>query len=178
METIDLYYLHHRSDETPIEDTVAAMVELRAAGKIRHLGLSNVSIEDIRRAHAVHPIRAVQEQWSLTQREVEGMVPTLAELGITLVAHSPMNHGDLDEGCSKFVAEVAKRHGLTINQLALAWVHTRARRLGCHVIPIPGTTRVSHLRDNIAAMSVELDDDAMNAVERAVGVTDSPAGYQ
>lgn len=96
VETIDLYYLHHRSDDTPIEETVAAMEELREAGKIRALGLSNVTVEDIRRAHAVHPIQAVQESWSLARRDVEAMLPVLAELDITLVAHSPMNHGDVE----------------------------------------------------------------------------------
>ena len=95
VETIDLYYLHHRSEDTPIEETVTAMAGLVAAGKIRAVGLSNVTVDDVRRAHAVHPVLAVQEQWSLGSRGVEAMLPTLAELGVTLVAHSPTGHGVL-----------------------------------------------------------------------------------
>ena len=95
VDTIDLYYLHHRSEETPIEETVTAMAELVAAGKIRAIGLSNVTIDDIRRAHAVHPVTALQEEWSLVADAARTFLPTLAQLGITLVAHSPLGHGRL-----------------------------------------------------------------------------------
>ena len=98
VEVIDLYYLHHRSEQTPIEETVAAMAELVAQGKVRGLGLSNVTAEDLRRAHAVHPIAALQEQWSLNQRGIEHqLLPVVAELGTVVVAHSPTGHGLLHQ---------------------------------------------------------------------------------
>ena len=160
VDVIDLYYLHHRSDETPIEETVAAMAGLVAAGKIRAVGLSNVTVDDVRRAHAVHPLLAVQEEWSLTSRGVESMLPVLAELGITLVAHSPTGHGALHERSSSPVGaaltDIATVHGLTPGQVALAWVHHQSRP-GQPVVPLPGTTRVSHLHANLAAATLELD---------------------
>ncbi len=162
VDTIDLYYLHHRSDETPIEETVAAMAELKRQGKIRAIGLSNVTVSDIRRAHSVHPVLAVQEEWSLAQRDVESMMPVLAELGITLVAHSPMGHGALHRLVSTPLADaltgIADGHGVTPGQVALAWVHARSRLSGPQVVvPLPGTTRVSHLRANVAAAHLDLD---------------------
>lgn len=160
VETIDLYYLHHRSAETPIEDTVSVMADLVRSGKIRAIGLSNVTVDDVRRAHAVHPVQAVQEEWSLAQRAVEPMLPVLAELGVTLVAHSPLGHGALPAGSggtlSDTLDEIAAEHGVTPGQLALAWVHHRGRRAGPPVVPLPGTTRVPHLLANIAAARLEL----------------------
>jgi len=160
VETIDLYYLHHRSEETPIEETVAAMADLRQSGKIRAIGLSNVTVDDIRRAHAVHPIQAVQQEYSLVQREVESMMPVLAELGITLVAHSPLGHGALhresDSPLARVLAEIALGYGVTSGQLALAWVHSRGRRSGQAVVPLPGTTRVSHLLANVACAHLDI----------------------
>lgn len=168
-DVIDLYYLHHRSEETPIEDTVGALVELLDAGKIRAIGLSNVTVDDIRRAHAVHPIQAVQEQWSLTARGVEDMLPVLAELGITLVAHSPIGHGSLaGDGAATVVGELAASHGVTPGQLALAWVHNRGRLAGQPLTPLPGTTRVSNLRANIAAAELVLDEADLAALEASV----------
>ena len=161
VDTIDLYYLHHRSDETPIEETVGAMAELVAAGKIRAVGLSNVTADDVRRAHAVHPVLAVQEQWSLTSRGVEAMLPVLAELGTTLVAHSPLGHGSLQSGDSpatRTLREVAARHRVTPGQLALAWVHERGRRSGLPAVPLPGTTRLTHLAANAAAAELAIGD--------------------
>ena len=160
VETIDLYYLHHRSEETPIEETVAAMADLRQSGKIRAIGLSNVTVDDIRRAHAVHPIQAVQQEYSLAQREVESMMPVLAQLGITLVAHSPLGHGALhresDSPLARVLAEIALGYGVTSGQLALAWVHNRGRRSGQAVVPLPGTTRVSHLLANVASAHLDI----------------------
>jgi len=162
VDHLDLYYLHHRSEDTPIEETVKAMAELREAGKIRALGLSNVTLDDIRRAHAVHPITAVQEQWSLTQRDVELFLPTLAELGIALVAHSPMGHGSLNHSTGNLVARplasIASRVGATAGQVALAWVHQRGRGAAGTVIPLPGTTSITHLHANIAASRIELSE--------------------
>lgn len=162
VETIDLYYLHHRSEETPIEETVTAMADLLRSGKIRAIGLSNVTIDDIRRAHAVHPIQAVQEQWSLSQRDVEPMMPALAELGITLVAHSPLGHGALvgssRSPLTETLREVAAKYGVTPSQTALAWVHLRGRRSGQPVVPLPGTARVTHLLANVAAAQLDIAD--------------------
>lgn len=171
VETIDLYYLHHRSEETPIEETVTAMAGLVAAGKIRAVGLSNVTVDDVRRAHAVHPVLAVQEQWSLASRDVEAMLPTLAELGVTLIAHSPTAHGVLhrstDTPLGSALAAVARTHGATPGQVALAWVHQQGRRHDHPVVPLPGTTSVAHLRANLAAADLRLTDDELARLEAA-----------
>jgi aryl-alcohol dehydrogenase-like predicted oxidoreductase len=171
VETIDLYYLHHRSEETPIEETVAAMAGLVAAGKIRAVGLSNVTVDDVCRAHAVHPVLAVQEEWSLASRGVEAMLPTLAELGVTLVAHSPTGHGVLHRGADTplgaALADVAHAHGATPGQVALAWVHQQGRRRDHPVVPLPGTTSVAHLRANLAAADLPLTDDEVARLEAA-----------
>ena len=170
VDVIDLYYLHHRSEDTPIEETVTAMAGLVAAGKIRAVGLSNVTVDDIRRAHAVHPVLAVQEEWSLTSRGVEAMLPVLAELDITLVAHSPTGHGMLHEQSSSSLgvalSEIATVHGVTPGQVALAWVHQH-NRPGQPVVPLPGTTRVSHLHANLAASTLELDDTELDRLSAA-----------
>ncbi len=162
VDAIDLYYLHHRSEDTPIEETVAAMAGLVAAGKVRAIGLSNVTVDDVRRAHAVHPVLAVQEEWSLRSRGVEAMLPALAELSITLIAHSPTGHGVLHETSGSLLdaalADVARAHDVMPGQVALAWVHQQGRRRKQPVVPLPGTTRVSHLRANLAAARLELSD--------------------
>ena len=165
VDVIDLYYLHHRSDETPIEETVTAMAELVAAGKIRTIGLSNVTVDDVRRAHAVHPVAAVQEQWSLVADDGEEFLPTLAELGTTLVAHSPLGHGQLTGdhapiGLRDALAVPAARLGVTLGQVALAWVHHQSRH-DQRVLPLPGATSVRHLRMNVAAASMALTDDEL-----------------
>ena len=157
VDTIDLYYLHHRSDEVPIEETVGAMAELVTAGKIRAVGLSNVTEEDVRRAHAVHPVAAVQEMWALSHREVEQLVPALVELGIAVVAHSPTGHGALrDPELPGPLRDVAGAHGVSPGQVALAWVHHRAAEWNLRVAPLPGTTSVAHLKDNVAAAALAL----------------------
>jgi aryl-alcohol dehydrogenase-like predicted oxidoreductase len=172
VDVIDLYYLHHRSETTPIEETVAVMAELVAQGKVRALGLSNVTAGDLRRAHAVHPIAALQEQWSLTEREIEHeLLPAAAELGTVVVAHSPTSHGLLHQGPTpsrkranglpSAVPEIASAHGATAGQVALAWVHQRQQVHGVRVVPIPGTTSVSHLRSNVAAADLSLSDDEL-----------------
>jgi aryl-alcohol dehydrogenase-like predicted oxidoreductase len=194
VEHIDLYYQHRVDPNTPIEDTVAAMAELVAAGKVRYLGLSEASAETIRRAHAVHPITAVQTEYSLWSREVEQeILPTLQELGIALVAYSPLGRGflsgrfsspeELDEGdfrrygprftgenllenrkLAERVRELAAEKGLTPGQLALAWVLHR----GEHVVPIPGTKRVSYLEENLAAADVQLSEEEVLRIAEAV----------
>jgi aryl-alcohol dehydrogenase-like predicted oxidoreductase len=191
---IDLYYQHRVDPNTPIEDTVAAMAELIHAGKVRHIGLSEASAKTIRRAHAVHPITAVQTEYSLWTRDVEAeILPTLEELGIALVAYSPLGRGflsgrfsspeDLDEGdyrrfgprftgqnleqnrvLAERVRELAAERGVTSAQLALAWVLHR----GEHIVPIPGTKRVSYLEQNLAATDVELSDADVERIAAAV----------
>lgn len=171
LETIDLYYLHHRSDETPVEETIDAMADLVREGKVRGLGLSNVTEEDLRRAHAVHPIVAVQERWSLTQRNVESMVPVAAELGTAVVAYSPTDHGQLHTSArdrlASVLTDVAARYGVTPGQVALAWVHHRADRWRLPVVPLPGTTSVRHMRVNAAAAAIALDADDLAKLDTA-----------
>jgi aryl-alcohol dehydrogenase-like predicted oxidoreductase len=194
VEHVDLYYQHRVDPKTPIEDTVGAMAELVAAGKVRHLGLSEASAETIRRAHAVHPITAVQTEYSLWTRDVEEeILPTLEELGIALVAYSPLGRGflsgrftspeELDEGdfrrygprfngdnltqnlaLAERVKELAAEKGITPGQLALAWVLHR----GEHIVPIPGTKRVSYLEENLAAADVSLSDEEVDQIADAV----------
>ncbi len=178
VETVDLYYLHHRSEDTPIEDTVGAMADLVQEGKVRAVGLSNVTADDIRRAHAVHPVQAVQEAWSLSRRDAEAVLPVLAELGITLVAHSPLDHGALHADArgplARVLRQVAATHAVSPGQLALAWVHCRARRAGRPVIPLPGTTRVPHLLANVAAARLDVADADLDRLDAAA--TAEPTG--
>ena len=182
VETIDLYYQHRVDPRTPIEDTVGAMADLVKAGKVRHLGLSEAASETIRRAHATHPIAALQTEYSLWSRDVEdGILATVRELGIGYVAYSPLGRGFLTgkyktaddipaddnrrnhprfqgenfEKNLQLVAEVeamAKGKGVTSGQLALAWVLAQ----GDDIVPIPGTKRRSYLEENIDAQKVEL----------------------
>lgn len=177
VDVIDVYYLHHRSERTPIEETVAAMAQLVSQGKVRYLGMSNVTAEDLRRAHAVHPIAALQEQWSLTQRNVEQqLLPTVAELGTVVVAHSPTGHGLLHHardtadasvasGLRVALHEIGDTHHATAGQIALAWVHYRQRAHDVPVVPLPGTTSVSHLRSNIAAADLRLSGDELRRLD-------------
>ena len=208
VEHIDLYYQHRVDPNTPIEETVGAMAELVAQGKVRHLGLSEASAETIRRAHAVHPITAVQTEYSLWTRDLEQeILPTLEELGIALVAYSPLGRGflsgrfsspdELDEGdfrrhgprfsgenlqqnlkLAERVKELAAEKGITAGQLALAWVLSR----GEHIVPIPGTKRVSYLEENLAAGDVELSaeeaDRIAEAIPAAAGERYDPQGMQ
>lgn len=177
VDVIDLYYLHHRSQTTPIEETVGAMAELVGQGKVRALGLSNVTAEDLRRAHAVHPIAAIQEQWSLVQRDIEQqLLPTVTDLGVVVVAHSPTGHGLLHRarrtpdgqvvsGLRGRLEEIAATHDAMPGQVALAWVHHRQQTHGVPVVPIPGTTSVSHLRSNVAAAALRLSDDELRRLD-------------
>jgi aryl-alcohol dehydrogenase-like predicted oxidoreductase len=191
---IDLYYQHRVDPNTPIEETVAAMAELVQAGKVRYIGLSEASAETIRRAHAVHPITAVQTEYSLWTRDVEEQIlPTLQELGIALVAYSPLGRGflsgrftstdELDDGdyrrhgprftgenlqknlaLAERVRELADEREITPGQLALAWVLSRWQ----HIVPIPGTKRVSYLEENLGAADVQLSEADAQAIADAV----------
>ncbi len=194
VDHIDLYYQHRVDPRTPIEETVGAMAELVSEGKVRHLGLSEASAETIRRAHAVHPITAVQTEYSLWTRDVEDSVlPTLQELGIGLVAYSPLGRGflsgrftspeELDEGdfrrrgprftgdnlrqnlrLAERVRELAAEKGVTPGQLALAWVLHRWE----HIVPIPGTKHVSYLEENLAAAEIELSEQEVQRIAESV----------
>ena len=197
VDTIDLYYLHRRDPNVPIEETVGAMAELVSAGKVRHLGLSEVSAETLRKAHAVHPISALQSEYSLFNRGIEGEVlPVARELGVGVVPYSPVGRGlltgDLDtfrnlpendfrRGLPQFQGEnlqrnitlaervigVAKTLGVTPVQVALAWLLAQ----GEHIAPIPGTKRVKYLEENAGAAAVTLTADQLAEINSAV-----PAG--
>ncbi|WP_448062687.1 aldo/keto reductase [Cellulomonas hominis] len=197
VDHIDLYYQHRIDPDTPVEETVGALAELVQAGKVRHIGLSEASPATIRRAHAVHPVTAVQTEYSLWTRDVEAeILPTLRELGIGLVPYSPLGRGfltgtitspdDLAEGDFRranprfagaaldtnleLVARVrrlAEAKGVTAGQLALAWVLAQ----GEDVVPIPGTKRVRYLEENVAAAAVGLTAQDLAALDAAV-----PAG--
>jgi aryl-alcohol dehydrogenase-like predicted oxidoreductase len=195
---VDLWYQHRVDRRVPIEETVGAMAEAVAAGKVRYLGLSEAAPETIRRAHATHPITAVQTELSLWERgALDEVLPTCRELGIGCVPYSPLGRGFLtgrfdsssDFGAGDFrsndprmgaanfernlgivaaVREVAARKGATPAQIALAWVLA----LGEDLVPIPGTRRTERLEENAAAAEVELDEaelDELNGIGTAVG---------
>jgi aryl-alcohol dehydrogenase-like predicted oxidoreductase len=182
VEVIDLYYQHRVDPQTPIEETVGAMARLVEAGKVRHIGLSEASAETIRRAHAVHPIAALQSEYSLWTRDVESeILPACRELGIGFVAYSPLGRGFLtgrfekpedlpeDDRRRQFprfqdenfqrnirlverVREIAEEKGCKPSQLALAWVLAQGR----DIVPIPGTKRRKYVEENAGAVDVEL----------------------
>jgi aryl-alcohol dehydrogenase-like predicted oxidoreductase len=193
VDHIDLYYQHRVDPSVPIEETVGAMAELVSAGKVRHLGLSEAAPATIRRAHAVHPIAALQSEYSLFARDPEAeILPTLRELGIGFVPYSPLGRGfltgsfrsldDLDDddfrrGQPRFQAgnldanlaivehleAVAREHEATPAQVALAWVHAQ----GEDVVPIPGTKRRRYLEQNVAALDLALTADDLRGLEGA-----------
>ncbi|MFC4336283.1 aldo/keto reductase [Salininema proteolyticum] len=196
VDHVDLYYMHRRDEGTPLEETVGAMAELVEEGKVRHIGLSEVTSAELREAHAVHPVTAVQSEWSLFSRDIEEkVVPAAAELGVALVPYSPLGRGfltgqftdaekhldesDFRRGHERFtganaesnarllepVRAVAERHGVSPATVALAWVHGRASVHGLSVVPIPGTRKASRLRENLAAMDLELSEDDLAALE-------------
>ena len=191
VETIDLYYQHRVDPQTPIEDTVGAMAQLVREGKVRYLGLSEASAVTIRRAHAVHPISALQTEYSLWTRDPEdGVLQTTRELGIAFVAYSPLGRGFLTGQIKRFedlaeddyrrhsprfqgenfqknldlvarVEQLAKEKKCTPGQLALAWLLAQ----GEDIIPIPGTKRRKYLEENIGALNVTLTPDDLRRIE-------------
>jgi aryl-alcohol dehydrogenase-like predicted oxidoreductase len=193
VDVIDLYYQHRVDNNVPIEETVGAMASLVEAGKVRFLGLSEAGPETIRRAHAVHPITALQSEYSLWSRDVEAeILPTVRELGVGFVAYSPLGRGfltgryrsadDLVEGdrrramprfqdgnlernllLADEVRSLAERKDVTAAQLALAWVHSR----GHDIVPIPGTKRRRYLEENVTALEVELTDGELRQLDEA-----------
>ena len=194
LDHVDLYYQHRADPAVPIEETVGAMAELVDAGKVRYLGLSESSADTIRRAHAVHPITAVQTEWSLFSRDIEeSVLPTCRELGIGIVPYSPLGRGMLtgalpqdlaaddyrrtlprfaDENLDANLAlveeirAVAARYDASPGQIALAWVLAQ----GNDVAPIPGTKRRRYLEENARALSVELSEDDILSLSKLTPV--------
>jgi aryl-alcohol dehydrogenase-like predicted oxidoreductase len=197
VDHIDLYYQHRVDPDVPIEETVGAMSELVQAGKVGHLGLSEAAPETIRKAHATHPITALQTEYSLWSRDPEDEVlPIVRELGIGFVAYSPLGRGfltgrfrsiddlpedDFRRSSPRFVGEnfdrnlelierveeIADEKGVTAGQLALAWVLAQ----GEDIVPIPGTKHVAYLEQNVAASEIELTEDDLRRIDEA-----APAG--
>jgi aryl-alcohol dehydrogenase-like predicted oxidoreductase len=195
VETIDLYYQHRVDTEVPIEETVSAMAKLVQQGKVKYLGLSEAAATTIRRAHKVHPISALQTEYSIWTRDPEqGILDTTRELGITFVAYSPLGRGflsalkpqDLEQDdyrknhprfqqgnveqnlrIRKRLEEIAAEKGCTVSQLALAWLLNQ----GDDIIPIPGTKHVKYLEENAAAVNIKLTQDDLQRIDEAV-----PAG--
>jgi aryl-alcohol dehydrogenase-like predicted oxidoreductase len=194
VEVIDLYYLHRPPQTAEIEETVGAMAELVAEGKVRYLGLSEVDDELLRRAHAVHPISAVQSEYSLWTRDLETTVlGAMRELGVGLVPYSPLGRGFLtgtvdmaaldpddfrrrtprftgqagaaNQAIADAVRSVADARGVAPAQVALAWVYAQEERLGVPLAPIPGTKRIKWLEQNVAALDVTLTDDDLAALD-------------
>jgi aryl-alcohol dehydrogenase-like predicted oxidoreductase len=198
VDHVDLYYQHRVDKSVPIEDTVGAMAELVEAGKVRHLGLSEAAAATIRRAHTVHPITALQSEYSLFTRDIEDeILPTLRELGIGLVPYSPLGRGiltgavtaeSLEAGDSRSVGRFPRFNAdaLDANLALVARVTEIADAKGCTpgqlalawvlaqgrddlgVAPIPGTKRVRYLEENVGALGVELSEDDLGALEQAV----------
>jgi len=194
VDYIDLYYQHRVDSNVPIEETVGAMAELVQAGKVRYLGLSEAGPQTIRRAYRVHPISALQSEYSLWSRDPEAeIIPTLRELGVGLVAYCPLGRGFLTGQIRRYkdlapddyrrstprfqgenflknlelvkrVGEIAKRKSVTAGQLALAWVLAQ----GEDIVPIPGTTRRAHLEENIAAPNIKLTERDLSDIESAM----------
>jgi aryl-alcohol dehydrogenase-like predicted oxidoreductase len=191
IDTIDLYYVHRTDPKTPIEQTIGAMADLVAEGKVRYIGLSEAAADTLRRAHIVHPIAALQSEWSLWSRDLEAqMVGVARELGVGIVPYSPLGRGfltgqitslddfapdDFRRHSPRFQAEnfaknldlvaqvrkLAAEKGCTPSQLALAWVLAQ----GDDVVPIPGTKRVKYLEENAAATDVTLSADDLAAID-------------
>ncbi|KAA0022925.1 aldo/keto reductase [Antrihabitans cavernicola] len=201
-DVIDLYYLHRLDPNTPIEETVGAMAELVAAGKVRHLGLSEVTADELLRAQAIHPIAAVQSEWSIWSRDVEAkVVPTAAELGVGFVPYSPLGRGfltgtvdattlgkndfrrqiprfadgaiDTNQAAVDTVRSVADAVGATPAQVSLAWLRYKGEQFGLSVVPIPGTRRAKRIDENVASLSVVLDTAQLATLD---GVAASVAG--
>ena len=191
VETIDLYYLHRIAPDTPVEDTVGAMAELVRAGKVRHLGLSEAGPDSLRRAHAIHPITALQSEYSLWTRDPEnGPLAVCRELGIGFVPYSPLGRGFLTGHLKRFedfadddqrrhqprfqgenfarnlelvrrISEMAVAKGCTPGQLALAWVLYQ----GNDIVPIPGTRRSRNLDENLGALALQLSAAELAGIE-------------
>lgn len=191
VEAIDLYYVHRVDPAVPIEDTIGALAELVQEGKVRAIGLSEVSPDQLRRAHAIHPIAALQSEYSLWSREVEAQIlPTCRELDICFVAYSPLGRGfltgairqsgdlapgdirhtsprfqgenlDRNRALLDHIADLCALRGITPGQLALAWLFHRDQ----NIVPIPGTKRIAYLEENVGALDVALSADELATID-------------
>lgn len=191
VDVIDLYYQHRVDPDTPIEETVGAMAELVQEGKIKDIGLSEASAATLRKAHAVHPVTALQTEYSLWSREPEDeLLQTCKELGVAFVAYSPLGRGFLTGQIKKFedldatdyrrhsprfqgenfeknlhlvskIEEMAEKKNCTASQLALAWVLAQ----GEHIFPIPGTKRIKYLEENIGAINIKLSNEELEEID-------------
>lgn len=194
IEAIDLYYMHRRSGDVPLAESIGAMADLVAEGKVRALGLSAVSAQELREAHDVHPIAALQSEWSIFTRDIEaGTVPAAVELGVTIVPYSPLGRGmltgrafaeNLSAGDARSyfprfsadnrdanmrlvakIEEIAAAQGATPAQVAIAWLYAKAGELGAAVSPIPGTRSRVRLEENVAAAYLTPEATMMSALE-------------
>jgi aryl-alcohol dehydrogenase-like predicted oxidoreductase len=196
-DVVDLYYMHRRDVNVPIEETVGAMAELVAAGKVRHLGLSEVTADELWAAVAVHPIAAVQSEWTIWSRDVErNVVPAAAELGVGFVPYSPLGRGfltgtvrsaadlsstdfrrnlpryaegalDANLAVVEVVKSIADQQGATAAQVALGWLRYRAEALGVASVPIPGTRRAERVEENLGSLSVNLAPAPLDTLDAA-----------
>ncbi|GGW30343.1 aldo/keto reductase [Streptomyces caelestis] len=195
VDVIDLYYMHRRDVNVPIEESVGTMADLVREGKVKHLGLSEVTADELRAAHAVHPIAAVQSEWSLFSRDIEThVVPAARELGVALVPYSPLGRGFLTGSFARaeelssddfrrqqprftgenatanatlleLIRSVAKAHDASLGQIALAWVQQQATVRDLPVIPIPGTRKPSRVEENTAATRIVLTDEQLDLLD-------------
>lgn len=195
VEAIDLYYMHRRDASIPLADSIGAMADLVAEGKVKALGLCEVDADELTEAYATHPITALQSEWSVFARDIEVEVAaTAARLGVAIVPFAPLGRGlltgavslaandarrafprfsDANLDCNTRVAQTVVRlahaRGLTPAQIALAWLHDRARVFDVTVIPIPGTRRPERLRENLGAVEVVLSEEEIVALEPLAG---------
>jgi aryl-alcohol dehydrogenase-like predicted oxidoreductase len=160
LERIDLYQLHTVDPKVPIEDSIAALAELQDEGKIRHIGLSNVSVEQIERAQQIAAIVSVQNHYSVVDRASEDELRFCEDAGIAFLAYFPLATGELAESGTA-LAEIADRHGATPAQVALAWLLQHSRV----TLPIPGTGQIAHFDENIEAAELELEEDELEALD-------------
>ncbi|MDX2935321.1 aldo/keto reductase [Streptomyces ipomoeae] len=195
VEAIDLYYMHRRNPDVPIEESVGTMADLVREGKVKHLGLSEVTGSELRAAHAVHPIAAVQSEWSLFSRDIEAnVVPAARDLGVTLVPYSPLGRGFLTGSFAKAedltaddfrrqqprftgdnaaantallapIRRIADSHGASLGQIALAWVHQQAAVHNLPLVPIPGTRKPGRVEENVAATRITLTEEDLALLE-------------
>lgn len=191
VEVIDLYYMHRRDPSAPLADSIGAMADLVAEGKVRALGLCEVSAVELAEAHAIHPIAALQSEWSVFSRDIENEVAgTAAQLGVAVVPYAPLGRGlltgqlalaaddarrsfprfsqanlDANTRAAGTVTALAQARGVTPAQIALAWLHGRARVFGVTVIPIPGTRKEARLRQNLGALQITLTEAELAALE-------------
>ncbi|MFF0817939.1 aldo/keto reductase [Rhodococcus sp. NPDC003318] len=200
VDSVDLYYLHRVDPDVPIEETVGAIADLVAAGKVRHIGLSEATGDELRRAHAVHPIAAIQSEWSVWSRDVERhVVPAAAELGVGFVPYSPVGRGyltgrydpsavgefDLRRRFPRFagdalagnakvlgvVEDVARETEATPAQVVLAWLYAKGREYALPVVPIPGTRFADRVTENAAAVELDLSSERIARLDELAAIT-------